>query len=292
MQDDYVCGTDYEYCLDPTGKYIVDGEIVVGSTPGYVVDDDSTENGEPPSDPYGKDTLYGTWYYDNGNKHAFGDSTAGGSLTEYINNTVTSKAVTEIPNDGLMSSYLLYKIGYDEGGKNYGMCMSVLNKCQDYTYKNKVYQPDNNVVKEYLQRTLTKIKVAQDEVIAKYAENCISDVSSCLASNNYENAKNIAINACRAQIRTCMSVNGDSTAKPSPTQMVNWVKTMLGQLNSPDKVAACYDTGGAYKRGSDGNPTCECSSPRTKLNDATGQCECPDGQEWDATSSTCKDKES
>jgi len=33
MQDDFVCGSDYENCLDPTGKWIVNGEVVVGSTP-------------------------------------------------------------------------------------------------------------------------------------------------------------------------------------------------------------------------------------------------------------------
>ena len=136
-----------------------------------------------------------------------------------------------------MSNHLLYKIGYNEDGKNFGMCMSVLNKCQDYTYEgtnasNRTYKPDNNVVKEYLQRTLTKIKVAQDKVISDYAENCITDVSSCLASNNYDeeatdSKKNIAINACRAQIRTCMSVNGDSTENPTPTQMKEWVADML-----------------------------------------------------------------
>jgi len=33
MQDDFVCGSDYENCLDPTGKWIVNGEVVVGSQP-------------------------------------------------------------------------------------------------------------------------------------------------------------------------------------------------------------------------------------------------------------------
>jgi len=33
MQDEFVCGSDYENCLDPTGKYIVNGEIVVGGEP-------------------------------------------------------------------------------------------------------------------------------------------------------------------------------------------------------------------------------------------------------------------
>ena len=235
MQDDYVCGTDYEYCLDPTGKYIVDGEIVVGSTPGYVVS--STALTAPGIDYGESKTLYSTWFYDN-NKYAFGTDNDKGTLADYINKTVTSTAQTQTSD--IMSNYLLYKIGYNEDGKNYGMCMSVLNKCQDYTYTgttaaNRTYNPANDVVKEYLQRTLTKIKVAQDEVIADYAENCITDVSSCLATNNYEKSNNIAINACRAQIRTCMSVNGDTTKDPDPAQMKDWVSTMLGELDGNDE---------------------------------------------------------
>ena len=235
MQDDYVCGTDYEYCLDPTGKYIVDGEIVVGSTPGYVV---SSSALTAPGIDYGESkTLYSTWFYDN-NKYAFGTDNDKGTLSDYINKTVTSTAQTQTSD--IMSNYLLYKIGYNEDGKNYGMCMSVLNKCQDYTYTgttaaNRTYNPANDVVKEYLQRTLTKIKVAQDAVIADYAENCITDVSSCLATNNYEKSNNIAINACRAQIRTCMSVNGDTTKDPDPAQMKDWVSTMLGELDGNDE---------------------------------------------------------
>ena len=234
MQDDYVCGTDYEYCLDPTGKYIVDGGIVVGSTPGYVVSDDPMS---APGVDYGTaKTLYSTWIYD-GNKYAFGTDNDKGTLTEYINKTVSSTAQTGTSD--IMSNYLLYKIGYNEDGKNFGMCMSVLNKCQDYTYtgtnaSNREYDPANNVVKEYLQRTLTKIKVAQDAIIADYAENCITNVSSCLATNNYEKSNNIAINACRAQIRTCMSVNGDTTQNPTPAQMTTWVSSMLGELSDKD----------------------------------------------------------
>ena len=236
MQDDYVCGTDYEYCLDPTGKYIVDGEIVVGSTPGYVVSSEMKDLTAPGVDYGDAKTLYSTWFYDNG-KYAFGSDNEKGTLTDYITKTVKSDAQTATSE--IMSNYLLYKIGYNEDGKNFGMCMSVLNKCQDYTYEgtnasNRTYKPDNNVVKEYLQRTLTKIKVAQDEVISNYAENCITDVSSCLATNNYEKSSNIAINACRAQIRTCMSVNGDTTQAPTPEQMSKWVSNMLGDLSDED----------------------------------------------------------
>ncbi len=284
MQDDYVCGTDYEYCLDPTGKYIVDGEIVVGSTPGYVVD--NSEMSAPTAD-YSQDTLYGTWYYGTNGKYAFGAGSTAGTLTDYINTTVKDFEPSE--KSEKMSLYLMNKIGYnDQDGRSLGMCMSVLNKCQDYTYtgtnaSNRTYNPTNNVVKEYLQRTLTKIKVAQDEVISNYAENCISDVSSCLASNNYENSNNIAINACRAQIRTCMSVNGDTTKAPTPTQMSAWVSSMLGEGKTLAMVSACTSTGGSYSFDAAGKGTCTCSdSGRTQLNDATGQCECASGT-WSGT---------
>lgn len=238
MQDDYVCGADYEYCLDPTGKYIIDGEIVVGSTPGLDPTTVSASNIPGPGDIElrNSNTLYGTWYYD-GTKYAWADSRTGGTLTEYITTTLDGIDPAELSADNahIMTDFLMHKIGYNENGKNYGMCISVLNKCQDYTYVGPLnarkYNPENDVIKEYLQRTLVKIKSAQDQVITSYAENCISDVTSCLTSNNYEQGNqlrnNVAINACRAQIMTCMSVNGDITNTPTPAQIQNWVTNML-----------------------------------------------------------------
>lgn len=264
MQDDYVCGADYEYCLDPTGKYIIDGEIVVGSTPGYVPDPAHTTEPLPGSDSdiptpgndglRSQDTLYGTWYYDSDNdndnvdnNYAWADKRTDGNLTEYINKTLSGIDPAELPTAKahIMTNFLLHKIGYNENGKNYGMCISVLNKCQDYTYvgsspNNRTYNPENDVIKEYLQRTLVKIKSAQDQVITDYAENCISDVTSCLTSNNYEQEStantarnNVAINACRAQIMTCMSVNGDTTNAPTPTEIIYWVNRMLAAYSEP-----------------------------------------------------------
>lgn len=246
MQDDYVCGADYEYCLDPTGKYIIDGEIVVGSTPGYVPDTntDGTPNTIPGPGNEGlrnKNTLYGAWYYGN-DLYAWADSRSGGTLTGYITETLDGIDPADLPaaNAHRMTDFLMHKIGYNENGKNYGMCISVLNKCQDYTYTGPLnarkYNPENDVIKEYLQRTLVKIKSAQDQVITEYAENCISDVTSCLTSNNYEQdnganvntaRNNVAINACRGQIMTCMSVNGDTASTPTPDQIRTWVASML-----------------------------------------------------------------
>ena len=315
MQDDFVCGSDYENCLDPSGKYIVNGAIVQGSTPG--------ESGDLTGN------LYATWSYGTNNsawgltnveavdwadvnaaikavsstvaksdvnkpdvkklKNAIvlagaatgGDSAAAkksrdvavtalaglgitfstgvqadvirkvgsaldlqttnyttptGSLMAYIDDTVTATPVKNTSAN--MSEYLQYKIGYhdDASGKNYGMCMSVLNKCQDSTYtgsgQNIKYNPANNVVKEYLSRTLTQLKAQQDTILASYAESCVSDVTSCLNSNNYDatasdsNKNALAIKACNAVISTCMSVNGitpDASGFVSMSQ-TEWVK--------------------------------------------------------------------
>ena len=221
MQDDFVCGTDYENCLDPTGKYIVNGEVVIGSTPGWLIED-STQSVAPA--PVQHTTgLYATWTYKDSGK----DNNAwlaNGSLIDYIGAHVNESEVTETSE--ILVPYLQHKIGYIKDNKAYGMCASVLNKCQNYTYDNKKYKNNNQVIREYLQRTLTQIKVAQDEIISSYAENCISDVNSCLSSNNYTAQANYAINACKSQIITCMSVNGDATETPTPDAIVSWVHNM------------------------------------------------------------------
>ena len=222
MQDDFVCGTDYENCLDPTGKYIVNGEVVIGSLPGYPIKDKTPETTSlNPAPIQHTDGLYATWGYGTDNNAWIAD----GRLTDYIKEYVKNKPITE--NSETLAEYLQYKIGYiGEDNKAYGMCSSILAKCQNYTYTDKKYNHNNQVIKEYLQRTLTQIKVAQDEIISGYAENCISDVLSCLSSNNSASNENYAINACKAQIVTCMSVNGDATAEPSPTYIKEWVQNM------------------------------------------------------------------
>ncbi len=228
MQDDFVCGDDYENCLDPTGKYIVNGAVVVGSKPGT--------SGDTTGD------LYKTWIYDT-SKNAWSGTTDGGDLSDYITKTVVSGAAKTSSTD--MSKFLQAKIGYhdDTDGKNYGMCMSVLNKCQDITYtgtgQNLKYNDTNNVIKEFLQRTLVQIKSAQDTILADYAENCISDVTSCLAQNNYDADKNtggtlsaqnkLATKACNSVITTCMSVNDVSGTAPTSTLTAEqWILSIMG----------------------------------------------------------------
>ena len=255
MQDDYVCGADYENCLDPSGKYIVNGQIVVGSLPGKSLADAATNAG------MFKSGLYGTWV--SGDKYAWDyDGNNSGDLSGYINATMTTSPVTA--TDTNMSKFLQYKIGYNKDGKNYGMCMSVLNKCQNYTYDKQTgkYKPDNNVVSEYLYRTFTQIKASQDALLASYAENCLSDVTSCLSSNSYDTVsnKNIAVNACKSIITTCMSVNGNVSKAPTPSEMLTWAAAVYGVDGTSVEIqnaTACIGAGGQWTSSS---KTCNCGT--------------------------------
>lgn len=228
MQDDFVCGDGYENCIDPTGAYIVNGAIVVGSQPGNPATFDSVSDVP----------LYRTWDFKStsGNTsvihNAWGSD---GTLNDYIANTVTDTSA-KTSSDSI-SEYLQNKIGYVDGDKNNGMCVSVLNKCQDYTYSgtasNLSYDPKNEVVKQYLARVLVQIKARQDEIVADYAEDCTTDVASCLNQNNYPTSvtstlspkEKVAVNACNAVITTCMSVNGyKSTDISNATKKHCWVR--------------------------------------------------------------------
>ena len=139
-----------------------------------------------------------------------------------------------------IATYLLNKIGYiDSNDKAVGMCASVMKQCQDYTYKNDKYSTDNAVVRQYLASALTKIKLKQDSILSDYAENCRSDVSSCLTTNGFDSEKGTtsgvnmntqAIRACATQIATCMSVTGFKPNDPnvlSPARMSEWVTGII-----------------------------------------------------------------
>ncbi len=250
MQDEYVCGSDYEKCLDPSGRYIVNGEIVIGSDPGRAINGRGTSSVGVLNGDICSMNLYNVWNYgsstpgqtstsQSGCKNAWNSYSLNGSgngdLSDYVTSTLGS-------HTGLgMSEYIQAKIGWKGTGKesdrNYGMCMSVLNKCQDYTYtgtgSSRKYNESNEVVKQYLERILVQIKARQDQILAEHAESCITDVTTCLSQNNYpfdeENvnanttAANIAINACRSTIVTCMSVNGYSVDNPTPSDLWPWV---------------------------------------------------------------------
>lgn len=203
MQDDFVCGSDYENCIDPTGKYIVNGAVVIGSTPGKAADLPVTGTASG---------LYSVWNLTADN--AWNNT---GGLGTYIETYIGKPQSPAITTN--MVNYLEQKIGYrdtvGQESRNYGMCISVLNKCQDATYSAKgVYELKNNVVRGFMQRTLTQIKAQQDEILSAYAENCVSEVASCLAKNNWTTTNSTtAENACKSVLTTCVSVTGNTQAQ-------------------------------------------------------------------------------
>ena len=251
MQDEYVCGDDYELCLDPTGKYLANGEIVKGGTPGVAggqVKQTSEYTAASGWTSNGMYNLYAVWDYDT-NKNAWSvsnDENLGGYVDEALDNwkSVYNKSTTNTDN---MAIYLLQKIGYidtKDNEKVHGMCASVMKQCQDYTFDsqktNKKYLPSNEVVRQYLNATLAKIKVRQDEILADYASSCRADVQSCLSTNGYDEsntsstASKTAVNSCSSEITTCMSVGGYQVkdgVKLTLRAMTDWVASML--INCP-----------------------------------------------------------
>ena len=296
MQDEYVCGSDYELCLDPTGKYLANGEVVKGSTPGVsggqnknTTDYDPDNTGWTSGGMY---DLYTTWNYPistsgSSLKNAWSNGQSE-NLAGYVDDALTKWGkdyadFTDTSVAGNMALYLLQKIGYiDSNDKVHGMCASAMQQCQDYTFSNqkstKKFIPDNEVVRQYLNNTLAKIKVQQDALLADYAEGCRGDVQSCLSSNGYDDANTsstasrTAVNACAAQITTCMSVSGytpkDGT-KLTLRAMNDWVtsisiscpvNTYLSDDGSTIKCSACPKFG-SIQTVSTGGQVTRCSCP-------------------------------
>lgn len=302
MQDEYVCGSDYSLCLDPTGKYLANAEIVKGGAPG--VSGGSVKNDTPLANASDLDTwvskgmysLYSTWNYTDSEANSTSPNTVnafgGGkkeNLSKYIDKSLATWATTYTNNVATddMATYILQKIGYiDNNDKVHGMCASVMKQCQDYTFsgstKNKKYVPNNEVIRQYLASVLTKIKLQQDSILADYAEDCRSDVTSCLTTNGYDEsnttttASQNAVNACRADITTCMSVSGYAPKDGGALTlraMKDWVATML--LSCPENYYLS-DTG------ANDNVTCQpCgmagSVPLVSNGGQSTMCYCPDG---------------
>lgn len=249
MQDEYVCGSDYELCLDPTGKYLANGEIVKGSTPGVSGgqaknENELTENNMDTWISEGMYNLYATWNYENNGKKNAWSVSKQENLGEYVDTYLADwkSNYNKTTSTDVLATYLLQKVGYiDKDDKVHGMCASVMKQCQDYTYdnskgNNKKYLPGNDVVRQYLNSVLPKIKVQQDAILTDYAEGCRSDVESCLSTNGYEEsntkstASKTAVNACSSEIATCMSVGGyqvEDGVKLTLRAMTDWVDSIL-----------------------------------------------------------------
>lgn len=292
MQDDYVCGADYALCLDPTSKYLANGAIVKGGTPGIaggqaINQTSITDENLDTWTSQGMRDLYATWNYGNGSslKNAWGGGKTE-TLGDYIDEKLTTwkqdyDKTSTTPED--IARYLLQKIGYiDKNDKVHGMCASAMKQCQNYTYNSKKeYIPNNEVVRQYLASTLAKIKIQQDAILSDYAEDCRNDVSSCLSTNGYDEqntnttASQTAINACRTNIVTCMSVSGQTPSDASKLTLraiKDWVASMLivcptdyyledNGENANVKCKACGKTTNDIPLVSDGGQSTMCYCP-------------------------------
>jgi hypothetical protein len=245
MQNEFVCGNNFKNCLDPSGKFIVNGQLVPGSTPGSV-NDASTGAG-----------LYATWKFGTSTppNNPWGPATDGNTLGSLIGQisqmtfNTTHNRFDAAGGGGEMLVFMLNRIGViDQNGNPHGMCANVMNRCQNITRttgsgQNKTYTPSNVVVTEFLSRALMQIKAGQDNILSTHAANCAQEVRMCLQQNNAMSGwgtsntsqlHNMTMNACRAQATTCMSVGegADTGTSGVNDYMQKLWTTMAGTENT------------------------------------------------------------
>jgi len=291
MQDDFVCGTDYVDCVDPTGKYVVNGAVVEGSMPGVL----GGKWGSDGTAAYAESGLYAGWNYNNQNIYAPKAATAY-TIPLYIKDTMNLKsAQTSTATD--ISTWLLSKMGYhdDATGRNHGMCVSVLNRCQKYTYdKEGKYLAENLVISNWLERAFQKIKKAQDEILTKYAQSCLGEVSQCLSQNNFyytsntttstDNPSNMAIRACLPVINSCRSVTLGLTQATVSTDNLDNIYAWLDAGVGTSFGNECVNSGGEWTN----EAGCTCSASNNLVDDVAGKsCKCVGGFAFSASTGTC-----
>ena len=189
MQDDMVCGADYEKCLDPTKRYIDEnGEVVLGQNISTIRN---------------MMTTFDSSLID----ESFVSSAWGMS-------TMTDCDVSPNDNGKCVVKYLLSKIGM-ESDISSGLCRPVLDKCQKQTYdSNGKYDPENPIVVSYVQRAMTNIRAAQEKIISDYASGCMADIATCYSKQvtqinswssnaNVQNVYSVLKGACRNVALTC-----------------------------------------------------------------------------------------
>ncbi len=191
MTDEMVCGENYFKCIDPTKKYIDEnGQVVLGQNISNILEFMKNYNNAAITQEFLTDAY---------------DMTI--SETE-CNNSMGN-------NGACIVKYLLTKIGTKSRVADEGLCRAVLDKCQRYTYDtSENYKPYNDVVINYIQRAMTNIRAAQQNIIYEYASTCMQDVAECYnqqltqvnswaASASPESVMAVMRGACRNVALTC-----------------------------------------------------------------------------------------
>ncbi|MCL2758265.1 MAG: hypothetical protein FWE64_02995 [Alphaproteobacteria bacterium] len=248
MQNEFVCGQDYRNCLDPTGRFIVNGELVLGSRPGSpqaaltTLTDLSTAG------------VYRSWWFGTtGGTRTLNPWSSTGTSASTLN-ALIGTVPGSIPSNNVFAAtttssemliFLLNRIGVvDQHGRAHGMCASVFNRCQNVTRTDRgIYNTRNLVVMEYLSRTFMNIKAQQDLVLSSFAETCSQDVRMCLSRNNVtgfgdttNTLRMTTRDACRSLATTCHSVVANLTNQT--TQSDNEFMNRLWCQIHPDSSVA------------------------------------------------------
>jgi len=154
MKDEMVCGPDYYKCIDPT-KTAID------------------ENGEVI--PGGDVVMIKTMMRDYQNQL---ETLL--TMPDASPKCTGSNAGDLNPTGICVVNYLKDKIGVSRDNRlQSGFCRPVLDRCRQFTYSNGSYLENNTVVKSYLERTMSQISAAQNNLITEYASRCLQSVSTC-----------------------------------------------------------------------------------------------------------------
>ena len=198
MKDDMVCGENYFKCIDPTKQYIDEnGQVVLGQNISNILKFMKNYNNAAITQEFLTDAY---------------DMT----ISETECKTETTDDDNSMGNNGAcIVKYLLTKIGTKSRVADEGLCRAVLDKCQRYTYDtSENYKPYNDVVINYIQRAMTNIRAAQQNIIYEYASTCMQDVAECYnqqltqvnswtASASPESVMAVMRGACRNVALTC-----------------------------------------------------------------------------------------
>ena len=201
VTDDMVCGENYFKCVDPTKQYIDEnGQVVLGQKISNILDFMENYNNASITSGF----LGDVYEQQNINETACKAETTDAEGNQKLGN-----------NGACVVKYLLTKIGTKPRVTDEGLCRAVLEKCQYYTYDaNQNYKPYNDVVVNYIQRAMTNIRAAQQNIIHEYASTCIQDVANCYnqqmsqvnswsANANVDSIAAIMRGACRNVALTC-----------------------------------------------------------------------------------------
>lgn len=209
MHDEMVCGSDYSKCLDPTKRFIDEsGKVVLGQNISMIRNIMANFDNSIIDESF----ISSAW------------AMSGMSGCDQAPNN----------NGKCIVKYLLGKIGMGEDTSS-GLCRPVLDKCQKQTYDSRgKYNPKNAIVVGYIQRAMTNIRAAQENIISDYASTCMAEIATCYSKQvtqinswssnaNVQNVYSVLKGACRNVALTCSYAvfSADQSANGCPTNDAN-----------------------------------------------------------------------